>query len=129
MRLYEHCCEQCGLIFYTKEAACQYFCPECKANVSLSVSIDTCDPVVDAIYLEILALVLNELESATSKNPPFNSAHEGFAVLLEEVDELKAEVWKKPKERDASKMQREAIQVAAMGIRFLKDVGFTNKAR
>lgn len=56
--------------------------------------------------------------------PSFNSAHEGFAVLLEEVDELKAEVWsneKKNPER-AAKMRKEAVQVAAMALRFIVDV-------
>lgn len=33
-----------------------------------------------------------ELASANEKFPPFHSAHEGWAVLLEEIKELKAEV-------------------------------------
>lgn len=52
----------------------------------------------------------------------FNSAHEGFAVLLEEVDELKAHVWAKQKNRNLIAMKREAIQVAAMAIRFALEV-------
>lgn len=35
-----------------------------------------------------------------AKWPAFNSAHEGFAVLLEEVEELKAHVWTNQKRRD-----------------------------
>lgn len=46
-----------------------------------------------------------------------NSAHEGFAVLLEEVDELKAHVWMNQKRRDLEAMRKEAIQVAAMALR------------
>ncbi len=68
--------------------------------------------------------IVSEAQEAASNFPPFNSAHEGFAVLLEEVDELKAEVWKNPNrnpDRDA-KMRKEAIQVAAMALRFLTDV-------
>jgi hypothetical protein len=53
---------------------------------------------------------------------PFNSAHEGYAVLLEEVDELWAEVKKRRSERDDERMGLEAIQVAAMAVRFLLDV-------
>lgn len=49
---------------------------------------------------------------------PARSAHEGFAILLEEVDELKAHVWMNQKNRDIEKMRTEAIQVAAMAIRF-----------
>lgn len=54
--------------------------------------------------------------------PKFNSAHEGFAVLLEEVDELKQEVWLKQKNRDVQDMRKECIQVAAMAMRMILDV-------
>jgi hypothetical protein len=50
--------------------------------------------------------------------PSFNSAHEGYAVLLEEFDELWDEVKKNPTKRDPAAMRKEAIQVAAMAIRF-----------
>ncbi len=63
-----------------------------------------------------------ELDAAYLAFPRFNSAHEGYAVLLEEVDELKAEVWKSPKKRDRDALRREAVQVAAMALRFLVDV-------
>ena len=64
--------------------------------------------------------VIREFNRASSLHPPFNSAHEGYAVLLEEVDELKAEVWKR--HHDPERMRKEAIQVAAMALRFLADV-------
>lgn len=60
-----------------------------------------------------------EYERAAAKFPKFNSAHEGYAVLLEEVDELWDEVKKNP--RNATAMRTEAIQVAAMAMRFLID--------
>lgn len=66
--------------------------------------------------------VCAELDKATNKFAPFNSAHEGYAVLLEEVDELWDEVKKNPKERSEEKMRAEAIQVAAMALRFILDV-------
>ena len=66
--------------------------------------------------------VIEEYGRATKSNGAFNSAHEGFAVLLEEVDELKAEVWKNRKTRDLVLMKKEAVQVAAMAIRFIADV-------
>ncbi len=62
--------------------------------------------------------IFDEVESATSSWPPFNSCHEGFAVLLEEVDELKEHVRTNQKRRDMDAMRKEAIQVAAMAVRF-----------
>ena len=63
-----------------------------------------------------------EFSRASELYPAFNSAHEGFAVIEEEFDELKAEVWKSPKKRDYKAMRAEAIQLGAMAMRFLKDV-------
>ena len=75
------------------------------------------------MYLsEALGLSRDEAQSAAEKYPPFRSAHEGYAVLLEEIDELWDEVKKNPKNRDAVKMQEEAVQVAAMALRFLTDL-------
>lgn len=66
--------------------------------------------------------VITELATARRNFPPFNTAHEGYAVLYEEVDELWEEVKKNPAKRDYVKMRAEAIQVAAMAIRFCLDV-------
>ena len=72
--------------------------------------------------LQITADVQEEYERAISINSPFNSAHEAYAVLLEEVDELKAEVWKNKISRDPQAMRKEAVQVAAIALRFIHDV-------
>ncbi len=66
--------------------------------------------------------VTAELASAREKFPKFNSAHEGFAVLYEEVDELWDEVKKKQKDRNRIQMLRELIQVAAMAQRMAEDI-------
>lgn len=58
-----------------------------------------------------------------------SSAHEGYAVLLEEVDELWDHVRTKQKDRDLASMREEAIQVAAMAIRFAVDVIDGGKGR
>lgn len=71
---------------------------------------------------QLVQAVVSELEFATEKFPAFNTAHEGYAVLLEEVDELKAHVWMKQGRRNLTAMQREAIQVAAMALRFAFDM-------
>ena len=41
------------------------------------------------------------------------------AVILEELDGLKAHVWTNPKERDLPAMRGETVQLAAMALRFV----------
>lgn len=69
-----------------------------------------------------LLAVRIELELARRRYKPFNSAHEGYAVLLEEVDELWEEVRKQRSKRDTARLRAEAVQVAAMALRFILDV-------
>jgi hypothetical protein len=64
----------------------------------------------------------HEAYAAAQKFEPFNSAHEGYAILLEEVDELWEVVRQKQSERDLAKLRKEAIQVAALALRFVTDV-------
>ena len=73
-------------------------------------------------YNKIFTNITDEYQRAISHYPPFASAHEGLAVLWEEFEELKIEVFKNQKTRDYKLMQKEATQVAAMAIRFIIDV-------
>jgi hypothetical protein len=66
------------------------------------------------------ALVSSELIRALAKHRPMASSHEGYAVILEKLDELWDEVKRQKIDRDA--LVKEAAQVAAMGLRFLIDV-------
>lgn len=71
---------------------------------------------------DALAQVAAELERARSQHAPLNSGHEAYAVILEELDEFKAEVWKKRRERNPAAMRTELIQLAAMAIRAIEDL-------
>lgn len=63
-----------------------------------------------------------EFVVAETKFGKFNSAHEGYAVLKEEFDELWEVIRLKQSNLDRKKnMREEAVQVAAMALRFLKD--------
>lgn len=70
------------------------------------------------LLMELLVKTSLECQQAMDNWPPFNSAHEGFAVLKEEVDELWDHVKTNQKKRDIEAMRKEALQVAAMALRF-----------
>ncbi len=72
---------------------------------------------------ETMEAVEQELVTAMANWPPWNSAHEGWAIISEEFNkELWEHVCTKQKNRDLVAMKKEAIQVAAMAIRFAMTV-------
>lgn len=88
-------------------------CPHC-VGVMRYVNVT----MVESIGEEIVS----EFISASQAYGSFNNAHEGLAVLWEEFEELKAEVFKKQSQYDLENMRKEAIQVGAMALRFVYDV-------
>lgn len=74
--------------------------------------------------LDIMDEVWEEVRRAEHLHAPMTSAHEGCAIILEEVDELWDEVKLNPHKNPQrnAKMREEAIQIAAMAIRFVLDV-------
>ena len=66
--------------------------------------------------------VVAELANARAIHPDLASAHEGYAVILEELDEFWEEVRKRKKERDKTRMYEELVQIAAMAQRTAEDV-------
>ena len=67
-----------------------------------------------------LSLVREECARARATFGPYASAHEGYAVILEELDELWREVCRKDRDHDA--LRKEAVQVAATAVMFLAEV-------
>lgn len=92
--------------------------PECLEVKRLLSEPDETRPDENHLVEQVMAEVINEYRRVASKFAPMNSAHEGYAVLLGEVDEL----WDAIKRNEVVNLREEAIQVAAMGIRFLMDV-------
>lgn len=102
---------------------------------------------MNAIENDIRALVDKELAAANERFPQFHSAHEGYAVILEEIEELSSEaeqadeftvfLWDAVKANNPEETERhisiieklainaacEAIQVAAMCKKFLEMEG------
>ena len=77
----------------------------------------------NAAIEEFLVDVSLEVKRAMSKHAPMHSLHEAYAVILEEVDELKAHVWKKQTERNALEVYTEIVHIAAMCARCVADCG------
>lgn len=78
---------------------------------------------------ETAELALVEAVSGYTNWGACNSAHEAFAVLHEEVDELWDHVKTKQKNRDLAAMRKEAMQVAAMAIRFAAEATDERRGR
>ena len=98
---------------------------------------------MNAVEQDVRALVEKELAAANERFPQFHSAHEGYAVILEEVEECEGEfdamqyclncLWRQtkcnvptePKELQnaAVRLACEAIQVAAMCRKFMEMKG------
>lgn len=67
-----------------------------------------------------LARVREELVRAKTKFPAhFHSPHEGYGILLEEVNEM----WDEVKANNSLAAGQEAMQVAAMAVQFMIDIG------
>ena len=71
----------------------------------------------------LLGEVADEMNKAISQFPTLHSLHEGYAIMLEEVDELWEHVKTNQKRRDKEAIKKECIQIAAMALRIILDCG------
>ena len=69
------------------------------------------------LLIKVLSLIEEEYNNSLKKFPLFNSPHEGYAVILEELDEL----WNEVKKKQFNKVNssEECIQIAAMCAKFI----------
>lgn len=70
-----------------------------------------------------------ELRRAMTLFGPFRNGHEGWAVIREEVDELWDEIKNNKRVDHVSRQRKEAIQIAAMALRFVVDLGDNTSTR
>lgn len=83
-----------------------------------AVKATSSDRVVDLDPIEKLALeVAGEVRRAQDKHAPMNSPHEGWSVIFEELEELREHVRADTGTSDLAR--KEAIQIAAMGMRYV----------
>jgi hypothetical protein len=72
---------------------------------------------------DILDCVETEILRAEAKHRPMASAHEGISVIREEFEELWEHV--RADTGKSSAARAEAIQIAAMAVRYIRDVVYT----
>jgi len=75
----------------------------------------------ESVHTHTLSIEREALH-AINRHKPFNSLHEAYAVILEELDELWDEIKKvKSTSERTTRIRSEAIQTAAMCLRLLVD--------
>lgn len=74
----------------------------------------------DDKFTKIIGDVIDEVFAASDKHGPMNSPHEGHSVIREEFEEL----WEHVKNDTGDTLQarKEAVQLAAMAIRYIYDL-------
>lgn len=78
-------------------------------------------PTTDQLALRLIA---RHYTTIANRYTPYHSAHEGYAVILEELDGLKAEVWANainPDHRN-QRLLAHAIDIAVAALRFAVDI-------
>ena len=87
-------------------------CPTC-GQQPYTPDVETLQAMSDAINA-----IQEEFLRAAEKFAKFNSPHEGAAVIMEEWHEL----WDEVKANNRVKARAEAVQLAAMALRFIVDI-------
>lgn len=99
---------------------------------------------MNAVKEDVISLVHKELESANKKFPLFHSAHEGYAVIKEKLEEVRQQldecnmhlnaIWYSAKKNRSNitsaqalkeyaiDLATEAIQVSAMAQKFIDSI-------
>lgn len=80
-------------------------------------------------YRQCAIDIVEEIVRARKTHGPIASAHEGYAIMLEELDEVKEHVWMKQKLRDQGKMRKELVQLAAMAVAMIVEIADADNRR
>ena len=74
------------------------------------------------MMLDFNILQAEQLRRTREKHGPQHSLHEGYAILLEEVEEFWDEVKKKKSKRDPAGMLEELVQIASCAQKTAEDL-------
>lgn len=66
--------------------------------------------------------IMREAVRARDRYSPYNSLHEAYAVLKEEIEEFWTEVKKRPNNRFKKSIRKEVIQIGAVSMLILMDL-------
>ena len=92
---------------------------EPKLPTALPTAVRT--TVYAAVYAgldKVLVEIRDEVYAMTREHGDFRSLHEGYAVVLEELEELWDEVKRPAESRDLGRLRAEALNVAASAAKF-----------
>lgn len=79
-------------------------------------------PHMSEVRTALVDEIVREAARGEMKNGlGYASLHEGLAVLWEEFEELKAEVFRRPEHRSLPRLRAEAVQVAAVALRLAEE--------
>ena len=76
-------------------------------------------PVSEAVLTDMAARIVAEALNAKEIYGPYQSPHEGYGVILEELEEL----WEGVRANNHVAAAYEAVQVAATALRFACEYG------
>ncbi|MCJ7559154.1 hypothetical protein MUO79_00870 [Candidatus Bathyarchaeota archaeon] len=85
-------------------------------HTELPTSVPTVLPMTG--LREVLVEVRSEVYAMVKEHGDFKSCHEGYAVILEELEELWDEVKRPSESRDLRRLRSEALNVAASAAKF-----------
>ena len=91
-------------------------------NVQLPLPSAHPDYDVNAMNQVLRNVALEVLRAKKNFPENFVNQHEGYAVILEEFDELWDEIKKNQKHYDLDAQRKEATQAAAMLVRFIVEL-------
>lgn len=83
----------------------------------------------DPAATETMRALLLRFHEVQNRWPPYNSAHEGLGVLLEEVEELKDIVFQRQGARDPERMRQECLDIAVVALRFISSICDAGRVR